>query len=61
MPAGVAVRVILSDPAAFTASGSDRLKRREPFYGRVIAHSATYDSGSGTLSCYAYAVWGVPR
>jgi hypothetical protein len=61
MPSGVSLRLILSDLESFTSSGRERLTRTEPVYARAIAHSATYDAASGALSCYAYAVWGVPR
>jgi hypothetical protein len=60
MPPGVCVDVTLPGQAAVTASGSEVLRRPGRFYGRAIAHSPRYDPPSGTLSCVAYAVWGVP-
>lgn len=60
MPAGVGIRVVLPDAAAFTAAGKERIGRGEPFYARVIAHSPSFDNESGVLTCSAYAVWGIP-
>jgi hypothetical protein len=60
MPDGAAITVAFANGQAMTASGTERLQRQQPFYGRVIAHSPTFDESSGELACSAYAVWSVP-
>jgi hypothetical protein len=60
MPQGVAIRVMLPDADAFTASGRERIDRGDSFYGNVLAHSPSFDPVSGVFVCSAYAVWGSP-
>jgi hypothetical protein len=61
MPDEVGVHVVLPAKDALTPSGVERLERGAPFYGRLIAHSASFDQTTGILTCCAYAVWGMPR
>lgn len=61
MPNEVGIEAVLPSDEAFTASGRERLGRGAPFYGRLIAHSASFDERTGILTCSAYAVWGMPR
>ncbi len=61
MPEDVGIEAVLPADDAFTADGRERLNRGAPFYGRLIGHSASFDSNSGILTCSAYAVWGMPR
>lgn len=61
VPDGVGIRVALPDDSAFTPAGRERISRGEPFYGQIIAHSPSYNSETGVLSCAAYAVWGTNR
>lgn len=59
-PRDVAVRVTLPDTAGMTPAGNEVLGNVGTFYGRAIAHTPSYDEASGTLTCVAYAVWGIP-
>lgn len=61
MPPDLGLEVVLPDDAAITPTGRERIERGQPLYGRVIAHSPSFDSTSGTLTCSAYAVWGLTR
>jgi hypothetical protein len=61
MPEGVGVEVVLPAEDAFTSGALERLSRGSPFYGRFIGHSASFEETSGVLTCFAYAVWGMPR
>jgi hypothetical protein len=61
MPEDVGIEAVLPAKDAFTAVGRERLNRGAPFYGRLIGHSASFDKGSGVLTCSTYAVWGMPR
>lgn len=61
MPEEVGIEAVLPAPECLTADGRERLDRGAPFYGRIIGHSASYDAGTGILTCSAYAVWGMPR
>jgi len=61
VPRGVGIRIALPDESAFTPAGNERINRGEPFYARVIAHSPSYNSETGVLSCAAYALWGANR
>jgi len=56
------LRVVLPDPSAVTKSGGERLRLADPFYGQIIAHSASYDLKRGwPVVALAYAVWGRTR
>jgi hypothetical protein len=61
MPEDVGIEAVLPAADAFTAAGRERLDRGKPFYGRLIGHSASFDSDTGILTCSAYAVWGMTR
>lgn len=61
MPEEVGIEAVLPAADAFTADGSERLNRGAPFYGQLIAHSASFNQSSGVLTCSAYALWGMPR
>jgi hypothetical protein len=61
MPEEVGIEAVLPAKECLTADGRERLGRGAPFYGRLIGHSASYDSATGILTCSAYAVWGMPR
>lgn len=61
VPDGVGIRIALPDEEAFTPAGRERLRRGQPFYARLIAHSPSYDEESGILSCAAYGLWGTNR
>jgi hypothetical protein len=61
MPEEIGIEAVLPAGNAFTADGRERLGRGAPFYGRLIGHSASFDSNGGILTCSAYAVWGMPR
>jgi hypothetical protein len=61
MPEEVGIEAVLPANDDFIAAGRERLERGAPFYGRLIGHSASFDSATGVLTCSAYAVWGMPR
>jgi hypothetical protein len=61
MPEEVGIEAVLPAADAFTADGRERLNRGAPFYGQLIAHSASFNQSSGVLTCSAYALWGMPR
>ena len=61
MPDEVGIVAVLPAAESFTAAGRERLTRRAPFYGRIIGHSASFDEGTGVLTCSAFAVWGMSR
>lgn len=61
MPDDLGIEAVLPATEAFTAAGRERLSRGRPFYGRLIGHSASFDSDTGILTCSAYAVWGMTR
>jgi hypothetical protein len=61
MPDGVAIEVALPDRDSLTPSGSEVVRRSAAFHARVIAHTPSYSPADGTLTCIAYAVWGVPK
>src|SRR5712691_8589264 len=43
VPEGVGIHVTLPDDQAVLPSGRERFERPQPFYGRVIAHSPSFD------------------
>ena len=61
MPQGVAIEVTLPDHDSLTPSGSEVLRRTAAFHARAIAHTPSFGRATGTLTCVAYAVWGVPK
>lgn len=56
--AGKHVAFRLIDEDAFTDFGRARLQEGPVFHGQAIGHSATWDTESSVLWCFAYAVWG---
>jgi hypothetical protein len=58
IPAGVEIQVVFPDDEMFRPAGRERIGRGDSFYCRVLAHSPSFDSNSGTFTCSAYAVWG---
>lgn len=58
IPEGVALNIALPDESALTPAGKERITRTEPFYAGVIAHSASYNKETGTLTCSAWGIWG---
>lgn len=61
MPEEVGIEAVLPASELFTSDGRERLNRGAPFYGQLIAHSASFNQSSGVLTCSAYALWGMPR
>lgn len=61
VPQGVGIRVALPDDGAFTPAGKERLTRGEPFFARAIAHSPSFNTETGMLTCAAFALWGTNR
>lgn len=58
VPEGVGLNVALPDKKALTPAGSERILRNEPFFAGLIAHSPSFDSQTGILTCSAWAIWG---
>jgi hypothetical protein len=60
VPDGFGVQVALPDVTALNAAGKERIHRGQPMYVGIIAHSPSFDKGTGVLTCAAWAIWGEP-
>ncbi len=58
LPEGVGLDVTLPDGKALTPAGGERILRGEPLYAGLIAHSPSFNSETGRLTCSAWAIWG---
>jgi hypothetical protein len=59
-PEGLSLQVVLPNRERLEEGVQERFLRGEPFFGEVLAHSASYGEASSVFSCTAWAVWGCP-